>query len=115
LPNHGETEADDYPKPTSKNACGEHLPVETVDLYKSAPWYKFGYQIPSTFNEALAFDKANGNSKWQDATVLEMKQLFDYDCFEDGGIHGEAPNPGGYKKIRGRLVYDAKQNGRHKA
>jgi len=32
-----------------------------------------------------------------------MKQLFNYDCFKDGGIHGEAPNPEGYKKIRGRL------------
>jgi len=36
--------------------------------------------------------------------ALEMKQLFNYDCFEDGGIHGEAPNPERYKKIRGRLV-----------
>jgi len=83
--------------------------------YKSAPCYKFGYQIPSTFVEALAFDKANGNSRWRDATALEMKQLFDYDCFEDGGIYGEAPNPEGYKKIRGRLIYDAKHYGRHKA
>jgi len=47
--------------------------------------------------------------------ALDMKQLFDYDCFEVGGTHGEAPNPEGYKKIRGRLVYDAKHDGRHKA
>jgi len=45
--------------------------------YKSAPQYKFGYCIPATYDEALAFDTANGNSKWQDATALEMKQLFD--------------------------------------
>jgi len=83
--------------------------------YKSAPRYKFGYHIPSTFNEGLAFDKANGNSKWQDATALEMKQLFDYNCFKNGGIHGEAPNPEGYKKIRGRLCFDVKHDGRHKA
>jgi len=83
--------------------------------YRSPPQYKFGYRIPSTFNEALAFDKANGNSKWQEATALKMKQLFDYDCFEDGGIHGEAPNPEGYKKIRGRLCFDVKHDGRHKA
>jgi len=38
--------------------------------YKSAPRYKFCYCIPSTFDEALAFDKANGNSKWQDARPL---------------------------------------------
>jgi len=83
--------------------------------YKSAPQYKFGYHIPSTFEEALAFDKANGNSKWQGAMALEIKQLFDYDCFEDGGIHGKAPSPEVYKKIRGRLVYDVKHDGRHKA
>jgi len=83
--------------------------------YKSAPWYKFGYCIPSTFDEALAFDTADGNSKWQDATALEMQQLFSYDCFEDGGIHGEAPNPEGYKKIRVRLCFDVKHDGRHKA
>jgi len=43
-----------------------------------------------------------------------MKQLFDYDCFEDGGIYGEAPNPEGYKKTRGRLCFDMKHDGRHK-
>jgi len=44
-----------------------------------------------------------------------MKQLFNYDCFKDGGIHGKAPNPEGYKKIRGRLVYNVKHDGRLKA
>jgi len=43
-----------------------------------------------------------------------MKQLFDYNCFEDGGIYGEAPNPEGYKNIRGRLCFDVKHDGRHK-
>jgi len=63
----------------------------------------------------LAFDKANGNTKWQDATTLEMTQLFDYECFEDCGINGEAPIPEGYKKIRGRLLFNLKHDGHHKA
>jgi len=83
--------------------------------FKSAPCYKFGYHIPANYDESMAFDKANGNTKWQDATMLEMTQLFDYDCFEDSGIHGEAPNPEGYKRIRGRLLYDLKHDGCHKA
>jgi len=63
----------------------------------------------------LALDKANGNTKWQDATELEMGQLFEYNCFEDHGIYGEAPSPGGYKHIRGRLVFVLKHDGRHKS
>jgi len=68
--------------------------------FKIAHQYKFGYCIPTNYDEALAFDMANGNTKWQDATKLEMMQLFDYDCFEDHSIHGEVPNPEGYKHIR---------------
>jgi len=83
--------------------------------FKSAPCFKFRHHIPANYDEALAFDKADGNTKWQDTTTLEIMQLFDYDCFEDGGIHGEAPNPEGYKKIRGRLVFDQKHDGHHKA
>jgi len=66
--------------------------------YKSSPRYKFGYCIPATFDEALAFNKANGNSKWQEAMALEMKQLFDYDCFKDGGIHGRLPTLKGTRR-----------------
>jgi len=83
--------------------------------FKSAPHYKFGHQIRANYDEAVAFDMANGNTKWQEATTLKMMQLFDYDCFKDGGIHGEAPNPKGYKKMRGRLAFDWKHNGCHKA
>jgi len=45
--------------------------------FKTAPCYKFGYHILTNYDEALAFDKANGNTKWQDATTIEMTQLFD--------------------------------------
>jgi len=83
--------------------------------FKSTPHYKFGHHIPANYDEALAFNMANSNTKWQDATTLEMMQLFVYDCFEDGSIHGEPPNPKVYKKIRGRLVFDQKHNGCHKA
>jgi len=42
--------------------------------FKSAPHYKFGHCMSANYDEALAFNKANGNTKWQDATMLEMVQ-----------------------------------------
>ena len=50
---------------------------------------------------------------WQDATVLEMAQMDEYNTFKDYGPKG-APLPG-YKKIRVHLVFDVKHDGRHKA
>ena len=37
--------------------------------------FKFGYQVPRTFEEAVALDSSNGNTKWQDATMLELEQI----------------------------------------
>ena len=66
---------------------------------KHAPIYMYGHQVPRTHNEAVALDKANGNTKWQDAEALEKKQLWDYNTFEDRGHKSEAKIPEGYKKI----------------
>jgi len=60
----------------------------------------------------LKLDEHNGNTRWQDATALEMAQLFDYDTFHDYGID---VTPEGYKKICTHLVYAVKHDGRHKA
>ena len=45
----------------------------------------FGYQVPWTPEEALEFDKKNGNTKWGDAIKLETNQLFEYKTFVDYG------------------------------
>jgi hypothetical protein len=42
-----------------------------------------------------------------------MVQLDDYDCFHDQGKGVEIPK--GFKKIRVHLIYDVKDDGRHKA
>jgi hypothetical protein len=83
--------------------------------YRTAPKYMFGYRIPRDYDEAIALDKENGNTKWKDATELEMKQLADYDTFHDLGHKDDASIPQGYKKIRTHLVYATKHDGRHKA
>jgi len=52
---------------------------------RRAKTFKYGFQVPRTYKEALELDKANGNTKWYDATQLELSQIHDYGVFKDGG------------------------------
>ena len=61
----------------------------------------------------MFIDEKCGNTKWQDAEKLEIKQLFEYDTFRDLGL--ETPIPDGYQKIPCHMVYAVKHCGRHKA
>jgi hypothetical protein len=67
--------------------------------YRNAPKYKFGYQIPSDYKEAMKFDELNRNDRWDRSVKAEMQQLDDYHCFIDAGIYGRDSPPTGYKKI----------------
>ena len=69
--------------------------------------------MPRNYNHALQLDRCNGNTRWQDVTVLEMSQIDEYDTFEDCGVKGGPPT--GYKKIQLHLVYSVKHDGQHKA
>ena len=40
--------------------------------------YQFGFLIPKDYKQALQLDEQNGNSKWYDATKLEMDQINEY-------------------------------------
>ena len=75
--------------------------------------YKYGYKVPNTHEEAMQFDKENGNTLWADAEALEIEQLFEYSTFIDKGKG--APAPAGFKLIRCHMVYDVKHDGRHRA
>ena len=44
-----------------------------------------GFQVPRTPAEAIELNKANGNTKWQDAMQLKIDLLMDYETFEDLG------------------------------
>jgi hypothetical protein len=77
--------------------------------------YKFGYQVPRTYREALEIDAKNGNTKWQDAVSLELSQIDEYSTFTDIGHKDQAKIPKGYQKLRVHLVFDVKHDGRHKA
>ena len=65
--------------------------------------------------EALEFDKRNGNTKWQDANVLEHGQLSGYKVFKNRGEFHEGKIPEGYRKIKVHTIFNVKHNGRHKA
>jgi hypothetical protein len=75
--------------------------------------HKFGVRLPRNRAEAFAFDAENGNTKWQDAAAQELDQLDEYDTFIDKGKQAQGPN--GYKRINCHLVFDCKQDLRHKA
>ena len=67
--------------------------------------YKFGIRVPSSVKEALALDRVNGNSFWEDAIRTELKQICEYDTFHvvEDGIY--LP---GYKRIPYHIVYNVK-------
>jgi hypothetical protein len=80
--------------------------------FNTAPKYKYGYEIPGTYEQAKHLDQRNRNTLWGDATVLELNQIDEYVTFIDKGHHSKISPPSGYKKIRVHLVYDVKHDGR---
>jgi Reverse transcriptase (RNA-dependent DNA polymerase) len=86
-----------------------------IKSFNSAPKYKYGYEIPRTYKQAKCLDQKNANTKWGDAMVLELGQIYEYTTFIDKGHHTKVNPPSGFKKIRVHLVFDVKHNGRHKA
>ncbi len=81
--------------------------------FNLAPKYKYGYEVPRNYQHALELDKANGNHKWKEATELEMAMMRQYEVFSSLGYKARIPN--GYIKIRLRLIYNVKHDGRHRA
>ena len=80
---------------------------------RNKPKYKFGIQVPRNHEEAMMIDAKNGDTRWKDSEDLELKQLFDYDSFQDLGKGAAIPE--GYTKIRCHFVYDCKHDGRFKS
>ena len=83
--------------------------------------YQFGFLIPKDYKQPLQLDEQNGNSKWYDATKLEMDQINEYKVFQDDGkakidhkLRKVSNAPDGYQKIRVHLIFAVKHDGRHK-
>jgi hypothetical protein len=67
--------------------------------YRHAKKYKYGFEVAKDYKDGLRLDDLHGNTRWQDATELEMKQLDDYNTFLDKGHKDKVSAPAGYKKI----------------
>ena len=65
---------------------------------------KFGIDLPLHYEEAVALDKQNGNTLWQDATRKEMSNVEIAFKFLDDGTK----LPIGFKKITCHLIFDVK-------
>ena len=86
-----------------------------LQSFRTTPKFKYGFQVPKNYQEALRLDERNGNNRWADATALELSQLDDYNVFIDKGEYQVDKIPKGFQKIRVHLVFDVKHDGRHKA
>ncbi len=77
------------------------------------PKFKFGVQVPYGVKQALALDKKNGNTKWQDAIKTELSQLDEFKVFR--ALAKGEKIPDGYKQIPYHIVFDVKFDLRAKA
>jgi hypothetical protein len=83
--------------------------------FRTAKRYKYGYEVPKDWSDAMRLDQELGGHKWDDAVGVEMNQIDEYDTFEDLGHKDTAKIPQGFRKIKAHLVFDVKHDGRFKA
>ena len=65
--------------------------------YRAAPKFKYGVEIPRDYDHAMQLDRQLNQTKWADATALEMSQIDDYECFKDLGHKSKVKIPEGHK------------------
>ena len=53
--------------------------------FRTSPKYKYGFEVPKTYEQAMKLDEFAGNEKWKTANDLEMSQMREYDVFIDKG------------------------------
>ena len=80
--------------------------------FRLAPTYKYGFQVPRDYNHTTKLDEKNRNTRCQDSNSLEMKQLDEYNTFNDMGT--DVIPPKGYKKIKVHLIYNITHDTRYK-
>jgi hypothetical protein len=47
----------------------------------SSPKFKFGTEVPHNIKHMMELDQQNGNTHWQEAIKLELKQINEYKMF----------------------------------
>jgi hypothetical protein len=76
------------------------------------PKYKFRELVPRSVAHALAIDKANGNTEWQDSMSTELRQIKEYRTFRYPQ-KGESLTD--FQLIPYHFVFDLKFDGRKKS
>ena len=74
--------------------------------FQHKPIFMCGFQVPRNHQQALELDHANGNTKWRDSEIIELKQIDDYETFMDIGTDKRPPDD--FKKINVHIVYTCK-------
>ena len=100
------------------NYCTGDATSHLVRAFKAkvkpgGPKFKFGVQVPMGVKQALALDRKNGNTKWQDAIKKELAQLEEFMVFRCLAPGEKLPE--GYKQIPYHIVFDVKFDLRAKA
>ena len=90
--------------------------ISIISKIKSKYWvrtHRYGIRIPKTVQEARKIDAENGNTLWQDAYKLEMKN--NRIGFEE--YQGKIEDLVGYEEITAHMIFDVKlsENFRRKA
>ena len=73
--------------------------------------HKYGIEIPTSVDHAMAIDRKNGNTMWKDALALEMINVgVAFEILEEGQMA-----PLGWNKASGHLIWDVKMDFTRKA
>ena len=73
--------------------------------------HKFGIKVPRNVKEAIALDRLNQNTLWQDAIKKEMSNVMvAFEILED-----DKELPPGYTKASGHIIFDVKMDFTRKA
>ena len=82
--------------------------LRVIAKLKSKYWqrtHKYGIRIPKSVEQALAFDRENGDTKWWDSICKEMKNVRPaYEKWEAK----EGALPPGFQKIKCHFIFDIK-------
>ena len=85
--------------------------VAAINARVTKATHKYGIRVPQSVKEALAIDKENGNTLWQDAIAKEMSNVMvAFDILEEN-----QNLPPGYTKASGHIIFEVKMDFRRKA
>ena len=76
---------------------------------------KFGINITCDHKKAMIFYSDHINTNWENAELLELKQIYNFKSFDSLGPLNNAFIPPGHNKIQVHLIYNYKQDGRYKS